>query len=154
MLKEEEGYCAWFQCKEFAATIVPLIGLSQKQTNSSSHEETCQVCASEMFCAVCRGVFSASWFGCGQYPFSVQIQQRRTITMVLDGQAWCMPCTTRSTTPSTFCWRAGLMSTPLLMVGLQSKQTHTPLTHLAPDRPSPPALFPYRETSDRPVAAG
>ena len=28
------------------------------------------------------------------------------------------------------------------------------LTHLAPDRPSPPALFPYRETPDRPVAAG
>ena len=28
------------------------------------------------------------------------------------------------------------------------------LTHLAPNRPSPPALFPYRETPDRPVAAG
>ena len=27
------------------------------------------------------------------------------------------------------------------------------LTHLAPDRPSSPALFPYRETPDRPVAA-
>ena len=27
------------------------------------------------------------------------------------------------------------------------------LTHLAPDRPSPPALFPYRETPDHPVAA-
>ena len=28
------------------------------------------------------------------------------------------------------------------------------LTHLAPDRSSPPALFPYCETPDRPVAAG
>ena len=28
------------------------------------------------------------------------------------------------------------------------------LTHLAPDRPSLPALFPYRETPDGPVAAG
>ena len=27
------------------------------------------------------------------------------------------------------------------------------LTHLAPDRPSPPALLPYRTTPDRPVAA-
>ena len=28
------------------------------------------------------------------------------------------------------------------------------LTHLAPDHPSLPALFPYRETPDRLVAAG
>ena len=28
------------------------------------------------------------------------------------------------------------------------------LTHLAPDRLSLPAVFPYRETPDRPVAAG
>ena len=28
------------------------------------------------------------------------------------------------------------------------------LTRLAPDHPSPPALFPYRETPDHPVAAG
>ena len=28
------------------------------------------------------------------------------------------------------------------------------LTHLALDRPSLPALFPYRETPDRPVVAG
>ena len=28
------------------------------------------------------------------------------------------------------------------------------LTHLAPDGPSPPDLLPYRETPDRPVAAG
>ena len=31
--------------------------------------------------------------------------------------------------------------------------TNWSLTHLAPDRPSPPALLPYRETPDRPVAA-
>ena len=30
---------------------------------------------------------------------------------------------------------------------------HQFLTHLAPDRPSLPALFPYRETPDRLVAA-
>ena len=28
------------------------------------------------------------------------------------------------------------------------------LTHLAPDHRSLPTLFPYRETPDRPVAAG
>ena len=39
--------------------------------------------------------------------------------------------------------------------GQDSRQSMVPslLTHLAPDRPSPPALFPYRETPDCPVAA-
>ena len=100
-----------------------------RDTQNTKDKETCHVTTvhkrSQSFCHKCR------W----------QVTAKHACTHAY-GFAW-----------SNVTWRMVVRCTQNTLWRQQFHVAQVMLTHLAPDRPLPPALFLYRKTPDRPVAA-